>query len=549
MRILASLALAALATTAAAQSPLLTLTGGTNQGNIGNNIFFNLQVNQTVTINRIDFLCGANTVASSSGILDVYLGPTTYVGNHLNSSLWTLVASATGVTVSPSAIVSGTLGTPLCLGPGNYGVALKSTNFNHGYTNGTGTNVPGSGTNQTFSTAEMTLRAGANQNTPWTSILNEPRVWNGGIYYTLGGTPITVAAWERYGSGCYKWFHSFYEIYGNPSTSFDLKATTGTNSLRLKFVGTGYQVGPFVSGTGTFYTPTGAATNLNLGQNTAASITTPFPVLYPTPNGPLTTNSLEVCDNGYVSPVTGNGAVAVPSTTTFLNGLPRWAAAWFDFDPSLAGQVNFEVDPSNQQFYVTWVGVPDVAAATTSNTMQIMFRTGGDVEFRWKAMSLNIGGTNPCLVGWTPGAAVQDPGITDISAITAAFTTGPTDNPPLALDLTARPKLGSTLTFQTSSIPVNTNIGALLIAAGPQNPPLDLGFIGAPSCFANVDLTTAVSFPFPITGSTASYPIPLANNPTFNGVLVYCQTVTITPGYNSFGGLTSNGVRVLCGSL
>ena len=39
----------------------------------------------------------------------------------------------------------------------------------------------------------------------------------------------------------------------------------------------------------------------------------------------------------------------------------------------------------------------DTAAAATSNTMQVMFANNGDVEFRWGAMSLALGGTNPAL--------------------------------------------------------------------------------------------------------------------------------------------------------
>ena len=549
MRISASLAFVALATLATAQSPLTTLTGGTNQGNVGNNILFNLQINQTVTINRIDCLCGANTVASSTGIIDVWLGPTTYVGNHLNASLWTLVASATGVAVAPSTMATGTLTTGLCLAPGNYGVALRSTNFNHGYTNGDGTSVPGSGTNQTFTRVEMVLRAGANQNAPWTSGLNEPRVFNGAIHYTLGGTPIQLAAWERYGQGCYKWFHSFYETYLNPSTSFDLKNASGTNSLRLTFRGNGYQVGPFITGTGTYFTPTSAATNLALGNNTSKTFATPFSVPYPTPTGVKLATSLEVCDNGFISPVAGNGVVAIPAIPAFLNGQARWAPAWVDLDPALGGQVNWEVDPSNQQFYVTWVAVPDVLAAATANTMQVMFASNGDVEFRWRAMSLSFGGPNPCLTGWTPGGAVADPDLVDISAILAPFQTGPTDNPPLSLSLGARPKLGTTLAFTTSAIPASTTFGALVISGVQISQGLPLGIIGMPGCFAYVDLSNTLNTPFPITGASALVNIPLANNPALNGVLVYGQSVTISSGYNSFGALSSNGVRLLLGSL
>src|SRR5205814_1645861 len=179
-----------------------------------------LQVNQIVTINQIRFFCGANTLASSAGTLTLYLGPTTYVGNTLAASqnLWTAVATASGITVTPSTMASALFTPGVCLGPGNYGVALRSGACNHGYTNGvtcTSNTVPGACSNSTFTNTELVLRAGANQNVPWgngsaaNEGLNQPRIFNGEIHYTLGGTPIAVAAYQPVGTGCYGFFHSF----------------------------------------------------------------------------------------------------------------------------------------------------------------------------------------------------------------------------------------------------------------------------------------------------------------------------------------------------
>lgn len=548
MRTIASILL--ITALASAQSPLTTLSGGTNQGNVGNNIYFDLQINQTVTISRIDFLCGANTVASAAGNMDVFLGPTTYVGNTTNLGLWTSVASTGPISVAPSTVATGNLLTPLCLGPGNYGIALKSAAFNFGYSNGDGNATPGTGTNQTFTRVEMVLRAGANQNTPWSSGLNAPRVFNGSIYYTPGGTPIAVASWQRYGQGCYSWYNSFYESYLNPSTSFDLKNSPAiTNSLRLTFQGTGYQVGPFQNGTGTFYTPTAAATNLNIVNNGTATVATPFPILYPSPTGPQITQSLEVCDNGFISPAASNGFATIPSVALLLGGAPRWAPAWFDFDPSLGGQINYELDPNNQQFYITWVGVPDVAAAATVNTFQVMFTNAGDVEYRYAQMSLATGGVNPALTGWTTGGGAVDPGDVDISAIATPFHTGPTDNPPLGLSLGARPQLGTTPVITVDNIPAGTLLGVLFLGFGQVNPGVNLGFLGMPDCYQLVNLASASSNIFFVTGTNAQVNLPIPNNPVFQGVLIFGQGVTLTSGYNSLGALTSNGVRMLVGSL
>src|SRR5690606_25182766 len=95
MRISSLLAVAALASFGLAQSPLQTLTGGTNQGNVGGGIYFDLQVHTTVTFTQWEFYTGLNTPAGT-GTLDIFVGPTTYVGNVTNPALWTHVASVTG---------------------------------------------------------------------------------------------------------------------------------------------------------------------------------------------------------------------------------------------------------------------------------------------------------------------------------------------------------------------------------------------------------------------------------------------------------------------
>jgi hypothetical protein len=549
------LALFVLAPLALAQSPLATLTGGTNFGNVGNNIFFDLQVNTTVTITEIDDLVSAAAGTAATGSMDVWLGPTTYVGNTLNQGLWVLAASTGTVTLTANAMLTGILTTPLCLGPGNYGVALKSNGYAHGYTNGvtcTSSTIPGACSNSTFSNAELTLRAGANQNTAWSSGLNQPRIFNGQFLYTLGGTPAAIAAWQGYGVGCYKWFHTFQENYLNPSTSFDLGNPGGTNSLHLSFLGTGYLVGAFNT-TGTYFTPTGAATAIITANATNATVTLPFPLVYPMPGGAQVTTQLEVSDNGWISPQPGTNATAQPNPTeaAWLIGGPRWGM-WYDFNPTIiAGTaVKYEIDPSNTVAYVTWDGVAVNSAGTTvGNHYQVAFFANGDVELRFGAMNTPIGGTIPALVGWTPGGGVLDAGDVDISAITTPFSTGPTDNPPLTLGLSQRPQLGTSPGFVTSNIPTGTALGALLLSFGQVNPGIDLGFLGAPGCSEYVNLAGAVTTVFLVSGSTTTVNFAIPNLPVYNGQLIYGQSATFTSGYNPLGVIASNGARLVIGSL
>ena len=558
---LASLAMAAMTSLCFAQTPLITLTGGTNQGNVGNNIYFDLQVNQTITINQINFRNGANTVASAVGGLTVYLGPTTYVGatSAASAGLWTPVATITGITVAPSSVAIAMLSPGLCLGPGTYGVALKSVACNHGYTNGvtcTSTTVPGACTNSLFTRTEVVLRGGANQNLPWgngnaaSEGINQPRIFNGELHYTLGGTPIAVAAWQPTGKGCYAFYHSFREYFGNPSTSFDLDNATGTNSLHMSFVGSGYVVGPFVTGTGTWYTPV-APTNLLMTNNTVSVVPLPSALLYPTPAGPVVTNQLEVCDNGFISPgATNPGTVTQPTATAFLAGNARWAPCWMNFDPTTIGQVNWEHDVANAKFYVTWQGVADFGVAASSNTFQMMFDLAtSDVEYRWQAMTTQQGGTYPAVAGWTPGGGTLDQGDVDISGIASPFISGPIDQHALTLGMSARPLLGTSPTFNITNMEVTQPFGGLLINF-TDGPHTEMLAFGMPGCFQHVDNVGAISLLFVGNPGGVNFSIP--NAVAFNGVLVYGQALAIGAVENSAFGVglnASNGIRLTLGNL
>ena len=163
-----------------AQSPLNTLTGGVNSGAAGGGIYFDLQVNASVAITQIDALCSGNTLAGP-GQMEVWACPITHGGNLTNPANWTILGSATAP-VGPGAMTSFVLAAPIALPLGTYGIGLRALGFGHGYTTG-------NGTNQTFSTAELTLQAGAAQNSFLSGSTFTPRVFNGSIFYQGGGPP------------------------------------------------------------------------------------------------------------------------------------------------------------------------------------------------------------------------------------------------------------------------------------------------------------------------------------------------------------------------
>ena len=541
----------ALATLGFAQSPLNTLTGGTNQGNVGGGIYFNLQINRTLTINQIDFRCGATTVAGQ-GTLDVYLGPSTYEGNITNPALWTLVSSTAAVTVAPSTVSIGVLNTPIGLAAGNYAIALKSNAFAHGYTNGTGctsNTTPGACTNSLFSNADMTLRAGAAQNLFLSGAANSPRVFNGAIHYTLGGTPIRVASWEAFGQGCYAYYKSFYQFFPNP-VGFNLGGTNPVTAIRLALQGGTYAVS---SVTSPIVPPTTPPIVLTNGNQTFQASTAfpnnqlPFPVPYPLNGAVGSATDLAIATDGYIVPTPGIIAHdGTPTVAEFLALAPRWAPHWKDMDPTVTGgSMHVELHGPSGAILVTWQNVADTALTTTS-TFQVAFFPFGDVEFRYGTMSGNGGGNLPVLAGWTEGNGALDPGNIEI-ATSLPFNTEPNDNAPLGLVSSGRPVLGASINLITEDIPAGSSLGVLLVGGAAQTPPIDLVFINAPGCFINV--ASLVTLQFPVTGTNTPVPLTIPSAGNLNGAQLFLQSLTISPGFNIAGLLASNGVRLNLGSL
>jgi len=200
-----------LAANLAAQSPLVTNQTPGNQGNMGGGLYFDLQVHTFVPITQIDTSVGNLGTIPGNLLLEIWLGPSSYVGNLGNPAAWSLAGTALATNYVPSAAyqqVPFTCRFPILLPPGSYGVALRSQNvppagtvrWNHAYTNGAGctsTTIPGSCGNSLHGNAELTLRAGAAQNLFLTGGVFQPRVLAGAIHY---GFYSTVA--QPYGPGC-----------------------------------------------------------------------------------------------------------------------------------------------------------------------------------------------------------------------------------------------------------------------------------------------------------------------------------------------------------
>jgi hypothetical protein len=172
--------------TASAQS-LSTLFVSNNGGSVGGVVYFDVNITTPVIVNSL----ATNTATPGPLGATVYVKSGTYVGSEQNQGAWTLVSTGSGTGAGqdqPSLI---TLTTPFQLNGGVYGVAIVGAapglpSFAHRYTNGTGAN-------QFFSNADLSITLGAAQNAPFTGAPFTPRIWNGTINYTLANPNTTGA--------------------------------------------------------------------------------------------------------------------------------------------------------------------------------------------------------------------------------------------------------------------------------------------------------------------------------------------------------------------
>lgn len=579
MRTLSSLATATLALATVCPAQTLPLaTGGTNTGNVGGGIYFNVTVNTTVTWNSLNYACKNDNVGPFMSSFNMFIGPSTWVGNvSTNPGSWILVATTTPVSITGGTGVQGSGPVQTVLGtlnpagvnpgtvtfqPGNYGVALQAVNHQWSYSNGM----------FTFTDPVMTATTGGASNAFLTLPTFSPRSINGAINYTPGGTPMPFAQREPYGKGCYSLYRSFYEIMPNTATNQDLSNT----SMYLTWDGVnGYS--SIVAGTTPVDLVNGGLTP-SLGHINDNNITinlepiaSPQPIIFPNIGGPgIAVSTVEMCSNMYVNLL--GTAVAAPNPTVgdWLTGTSVRMGNHHNVDPSVGGTTHYDYYVAGATHLFTWIGVPDFNIAGTSNTFQLAFFANGDAEFRWGAMSLSGGGAWPTLVGFSPGTASLDPGGVDLSVRLAQLpplSTQGTDRAPLTLTASTNPiQVASpnppTVVNLTTSNVTGLSLGVCFIGVadlpGLSPAGLDLGFLGAPGCVANVNINPAGSpliqnFAGPA-GLTVPFTIP-ASPPSFIGQSFYCQSIWVDPlAQNQFfdplnGLLTSNAVRLKLGAF
>ncbi|MCA8965354.1 MAG: S8 family serine peptidase [Planctomycetes bacterium] len=155
-------------------SSLPTIFATDNGGAVGGAVYFDLQFNQDTHWSGVDV--NTDVAVGTDLIVDVYLRTGTHVGFEGSTAGWTARTTGHGVAAGvdqPSRIF---FNEPLFLSGVPLGICLVARNFNHRYTNGTGTN-------QSYNDAHVSLSLGTASNVPFTTPTISPRVANVAVYY------------------------------------------------------------------------------------------------------------------------------------------------------------------------------------------------------------------------------------------------------------------------------------------------------------------------------------------------------------------------------
>jgi len=167
---------------------LNTTLASDNGGSDGGSIFFDVTTGvQSVKVTSINLNINRNGTTNNGTAtedddffnFEVFITPGTAVGKQTNQGLWTKVADGAGMPKFEDEYTLGALKDTFVLnGSQSYGMAIVFDNgAGHAYTNGTGSN-------ETYSNADLTITGISASNTPFGSIFSG-RVFNGGLNYEL----------------------------------------------------------------------------------------------------------------------------------------------------------------------------------------------------------------------------------------------------------------------------------------------------------------------------------------------------------------------------
>ncbi len=352
-----------------------------------------------------------------------------------------------------------------------------------------------------------------------------------GTGYVQTASPCVPAGHTTYGAGCYTNSGTVYELFA--ANTIDLSNT------KVHLIPNGVGGYTAIPGSGTNFVHT--QSSLMLTDDSVGTLNLPGTFNYP---GGVAT-AFDICSNGYIWMQSPNTLADFSPTAAELFSNPaRLCPMWCDALPDGATGVNnvfAEVDFAANKAYVTWANVPIFGGVGGNMDVQVeFFLATGEIEIRYGAISCG----NTAIVGWTPGTlSTINAGSRDISAtLPASFSTQLPEQLGLAMSAAPSPILGTTVNFTTNNIPAGAIVSSTLLGFTQVNPGIDLGFLGAPGCSQYVDSTTAVGV-LGFGSPSVSVALALPNLPGLSGLLLFGQTVSLVPGVNALGAVTSNGVR------
>jgi hypothetical protein len=166
-----------------------------NGGSVGGGVYYNLNVANPagITVESIDI----NTSVAAGGpvTLEVFTSPGGFLGKESNPGAWTMVSSGVGVSAGNN-VPSNVDVADFALAPGLWGVAYRAVDFNHRYTNGTGSN-------QNFFSADCDISAGKAANVAFAGTPFSPRVVNTRVHYCANpGTGTNYCRPTKTNRGC-----------------------------------------------------------------------------------------------------------------------------------------------------------------------------------------------------------------------------------------------------------------------------------------------------------------------------------------------------------
>jgi len=346
-----------------------------------------------------------------------------------------------------------------------------------------------------------------------------------------------VATATTYGVGCYQSYGAIAQSFA--ANTFDLGGTVATpRVIRFTPITGGYSV---TDGTPAWFTPT--SPNLAHGDDALTTHTLPFSFNFP--GG--TTTSVRMVSNGFLwLSNTQTDDDYTPTIGELASGAARFAPAWMDLNPTAAGTTHFDVDPSNTAVYFTWSGVPHWTSGTygAGNTFQLVLRSNGEAEFRYRAVPNQI---NTSVVGWSRGSTGAPPSIDLSTALPKTVTSA---GPGLTFTPVNRPVIGTTQVMLFGNVPnPSSTTGAMVIDFVSIPGGLDLGYVGAEGCSQFLNPTIILVMP-PLLGPSSPWTLAIPNNPTLASAHVYLQgAAVIPPGTNPGNLLVSNAIDLMVGTL